>query len=255
MVGFVVAVGVLAAGFGVVERLAPASPARRTAWGLDLAWLLTGRVVDPLVKLAIGVACAAPVALLGLSREREVLLAGYGPLAALPAPVALALVLFLSDGLSAAVHRLHHRWPRLWRVHAVHHSSRHLDWLAAARVHPLNEVLNRAPAAVALLTLGFDLRVVAAAAPVLTLWAIGLHANVDWRLGPLRYVVATPGFHRWHHARPPAHLPDGCNFAGLFPVWDLLAGTFWLPPEPAREFGVDEPPVPESFARQLFLRF
>ena len=67
VVGFVVAVGVLAAAFGVVERLAPASPARRAAWGLDLAWLLTGRLVDPLVKLAIGVACAAPVVLLGLS--------------------------------------------------------------------------------------------------------------------------------------------------------------------------------------------
>jgi len=26
-----------------------------------------------------------------------------------------------------------------------------------------------------------------------------VHANLNWTFGPLRYVVASPVFHRWHH--------------------------------------------------------
>ncbi len=254
VVGFFAVVGVLALGFGVVERRWPAVPTRRTAWRLDLTWLVANKLLDPVVKAAVGLSVALPVLALGLPRDREALLAGHGPLAELPGPVQLFLVLFLADGIGVGAHWLHHRLPQLWRVHAIHHSSTHLDWLAAPRVHPLNELLNRVPGALALLVLGFDLRIVASAAPVLGLWAIGIHANVDWRLGPLRWLVATPAFHRWHHARPPPGFPNGCNFAGLFPVWDLLLGTYHLPPEPARDFGVTDLAVPETFWGQLLLR-
>ncbi len=253
-VGFVVVFAGLALFFGVVERLFRAVPTRRTTWRTDLAWLLAGRLVDPVVKLGIGACCLVPILALGLPRERELLLEGHGPLSTLPVALQFVLVLLVSDGMSTLTHRLHHRWRPLWRVHAVHHSSRHLDWLSAVRVHPLNELAQRVPSAVVAITLGFDLRVVAAAAPFLTLWAITLHANVDWRFGWLRYVFATPAFHRWHHAAPPPGHPHGCNFAGLFPVFDLVLGTYWLPPEPATSFGVTDPDVPDGFLGQLLLR-
>jgi sterol desaturase/sphingolipid hydroxylase (fatty acid hydroxylase superfamily) len=41
--------------------------------------------------------------------------------------------------------------------------------------------------------------VLAAFVPFLTLYAILLHANVGWTFGPLRDVIASPVFHRWHH--------------------------------------------------------
>ena len=41
---------------------------------------------------------------------------------------------------------------------------------------------------------------VSAYAPFLTFYAIFVHASVNWDFGPLRYVVATPVFHRWHHS-------------------------------------------------------
>ncbi len=42
------------------------------------------------------------------------------------------------------------------------------------------------------------------------------------------------------------------NFAGLFPVWDLLGGTYeWREPE---TFGFDEP-VPERYLGQLAFPF
>jgi sterol desaturase/sphingolipid hydroxylase (fatty acid hydroxylase superfamily) len=44
----------------------------------------------------------------------------------------------LFDLLSYWVHRLLHTVPYFWRFHAVHHSSRDLDWLATSRDHPLD---------------------------------------------------------------------------------------------------------------------
>ncbi len=252
---FVIALVVLAVVFGLVERRWPASTSRRARWGLDVGWWVLGRVVDPLVKAVVGLLLVGPLVLAGLPLERELLLQGHGWVATLPAPLQLVGALFVADGCATLLHHVHHRWRPMWRVHTVHHSSTHLDWLAAGRVHPLNEVAQRAPGALVLLLLGFDLTVVAAVAPILTLWAVGLHANVDWRLGPLRYVVATPAFHRWHHAHPPADRPHGCNFAGLFPVFDLILGSYYLPPEPATSFGVVDLDVPERLGAQLLLRF
>ena len=57
---------------------------------------------------------------------------------------------------------------------------------------------------------------------ILSFYAIFVHANVPWSFGPLRYVIATPAFHRWHHAAEEQGLNH--NFAGLFPLFDLLFG-------------------------------
>src|SRR6266849_3555960 len=59
-------------------------------------------------------------------------------------------------------------------------------------------------------------------APLLTILAILIHANVDWDWGPLRSVIASPRFHRWHHTREDEGLDK--NFAGLLPLWDIYSG-------------------------------
>lgn len=235
--------------FGALERLFGSGP-RRRRWGLDVAWFYAGLLVDPLVKLGTAVSLAGLV--LALQRPLDDSLKdGYGPLALLPQPVQLVLVLFVADGIGYLMHRLHHH-PALWRLHAVHHSSEHLDWLASVRVHPLNELVQRTPAAVILVLMGFQLHLVAAAAPLLALYGVGLHADLPWRFGPLRYLVATPAFHRWHHARVSEGGPEGgCNFSGLFPIWDLLFGTFYLPQREPRLFGIDGEAPPERLLGQL----
>jgi sterol desaturase/sphingolipid hydroxylase (fatty acid hydroxylase superfamily) len=68
------------------------------------------------------------------------------------------------------------------------------------------------------------------------------------RLGPLRFVLASPAFHRWHHTSDEQGLDK--NFAGLFPVWDLVFGTFYLPAEQPTAFGVRDE-VPAGFLAQL----
>lgn len=61
-------------------------------------------------------------------------------------------------------------------------------------------------------------------------------------------MIASPAFHRWHHAADEAGRDK--NFAGLFPVWDLLFGTYYLPEHPPKACGVDED-VPNTLRGQL----
>ena len=53
------------------------------------------------------------------------------------------------------------------------------------------------------------------------------HANI--RVAPflnryLRYVIVTPDLHKVHH---PSYQPEtDSNFSAVFPIWDILLGTF-----------------------------
>ena len=105
-----------------------------------------------------------------------------------------------------------------------------------------------------LLLLGFSPAALAAYLPFLTLYAIMLHANVDWSFGPLRNVIASPAYHRWHHSAEEQALDK--NFSGLFPVMDILFGTYYLPRglKPQR-FGVVGEAPPHGFFGQLVYPF
>ncbi len=88
----------------------------------------------------------------------------------------------------------------------------------------------------------------------MTLYAIFVHANVRWDFGPLRALIATPRFHRWHHTSQAEGLDK--NFAGLLPLWDALFGKYYMPDGRQPEvFGVAGEPVPEGFLAQLAYPF
>jgi sterol desaturase/sphingolipid hydroxylase (fatty acid hydroxylase superfamily) len=161
-------------------------------------------------------------------------------------------VLILLDFTGYWIHRAFHR-GRLWRFHAVHHSPRNLTWLSSVRLHPVNDLIPRVAQVVALLVLGFDPAVLAGAVPALGLYALLLHARVPWRFGPLRFVFASPAFHRWHHTCEAAGRDK--NFAGFLPIWDLIFGTYWLPAALPRRLGVDDEAVPEGFWTQMLWPF
>lgn len=161
-------------------------------------------------------------------------------------------IVLLADLVGYWTHRVFHG-RLLWRFHAVHHATKELDWLSSVRVHPVNEALTRAAQVVPLFALGFRGQVLVGLTPLFTLYALALHANVPWDLGPLRYVLASPAFHRWHHTTEERGLDK--NFAALFPIWDLLFGTFYLPAgEQPTVFGVRDE-VPSGFWAQLVWPF
>ncbi len=258
----VVTVALLVAGglLTALERRWPALVGRgasdRRVRAVDLAYWFINPAINRamieagtvLVVVAIAVALGAPV---GGGRLGPWIEARRTVVSLQPAWLQAIEVLVLTDFISYWGHRLFHRRP-LWRFHAIHHASRELDWLSSVRAHPVNEALMRVVHVAPLFALGFQRELLAGVVPLLALYALGLHANVPWSFGPLRYVVASPAFHRWHHAADLAGAAAaGKNFSALLPLWDLLFGTFHLPRgEQPTVFGVTED-VPAGFLPQL----
>ena len=244
--------------FWLVARIAAASKGRRffrKEWATDAAYLFfTVIVAKPLVRMAF-IVPAALLVIAGLAQTEHLKLQsydGFGPLSRQPIWLQAIEVFALADFIGYWSHRLFHR-GRLWHFHAVHHSSEELDWLGSVRVHPVNEMLTRLLQATPILLCGFNPFVTLSAAPILTTYAIFLHADVNWDFGPLRSVIATPVFHRWHHSREPKAREK--NFAGLLPVWDIIFRTYFMPRNRWPEnFGIDEP-MPKGLLRQLWEPF
>jgi len=159
------------------------------------------------------------------------------------------IYLLLTDFLLYWIHRLFHS-VSLWRFHAIHHSAEQVDWTTSYRFHPVNLMLQPSLVGVLMLTLGISPAVMAFFVPWDILSAAFVHANIKWTFGPLKYIVATPVFHRWHHGPP----DDGgsSNFAPTFAFYDVLFGTFYLPVgRLPQNFGIDDANFPKGYIGQV----
>lgn len=159
------------------------------------------------------------------------------------------IVLLVGDFTHYWTHRLFHKsW--LWPAHAVHHSPTELDWFSSMRMHPINDIATRAGQGLPLYLLGFSLESVALSVPIVMFVVIVSHTNVPWTYGPFRYIVVSPVYHQWHHSSEPEAIDK--NFAGMFPAWDLLFGTWYMPRRKlATRFGCKSDPPPEHLPGQL----
>lgn len=147
----------------------------------------------------------------------------------LPLVLQFVLLLACADFVQYWTHRSFHEIPALWKFHAVHHSSEHMDWLAGSRSHFVEIAIDRALVMVPLYLLGasktaLDLYVVFAA-----LQAVFIHANVRIPFGPFKYLFTTPQFHHWHHSSDKPAIDT--NYAVHMPIFDKLFGTFHMPDE------------------------
>jgi sterol desaturase/sphingolipid hydroxylase (fatty acid hydroxylase superfamily) len=118
-------------------------------------------------------------------------------------------------------------WP------GVHHSQRQMTFLTDNRNHLLDDLLRDAVLAAAALAIGVaPAQFVALVVASRALQSLQ-HANLRWRWGGfLERLLVSPSFHRRHHAIGFGHEgpAGGCNFAVLFPVWDLIFRTAdWRP--------------------------
>jgi sterol desaturase/sphingolipid hydroxylase (fatty acid hydroxylase superfamily) len=141
----------------------------------------------------------------------------------------------------------------LWKFHAVHHSSENLDWLASARLHPLDQIFSRAVMFVPLYVLGFTKEVFGAYIFFAIIHGIFIHSNVRFRLKFLRNIITTPEYHRWHHSNHAE--ARNKNFAGELPILDKIFGTFYLPKEKVPNIYGISTPIPQSYLAQLKFPF
>jgi sterol desaturase/sphingolipid hydroxylase (fatty acid hydroxylase superfamily) len=242
--------------FRAIEHTRPREkrkPLLRAGFATDVAYWFFHRFVTKVTSLVAVALVLGPIALLiHGTLDRTTLLDGFGPAAELPLWQQAIAILLISDFAGYWMHRWFHR-GRLWRFHAIHHSSTELDWLAAARAHPVNDAVMRIVTTLPILLFGFAPKAVLGIVPIVTFMAVLGHANVDWDWGPFRRVLASPRFHRWHHTSESEG--GDRNFAGFFPVWDILFGTYYMPRDRAPErFGTDTP-VPNGLVRQLIFPF
>ena len=172
----------------------------------------------------------------------------------IPGVFQFALLILVADFTQYWVHRAFHAVPALWRFHAVHHSADHMDWLAGSRLHLVDVAVTRGLTYVPIYLLGFADGPLFAYLVLVSAQATFIHANVRFAFGPLRYVVATPHFHHWHHAAE-AEAVDK-NFAVHLPILDVVFGTAHVPDRWPAAYGITggEPP-PSGYFRQLLWPF
>jgi len=172
----------------------------------------------------------------------------------LPFVVAVLLIVLVADLVQYWAHRAYHEVPLLWRLHAVHHSAKSMDWLAGSRQHILELLITRILILAPIYVLGFSKEVIDTYIVIVGFQAVFNHANVSVRLGPLRYVIVTPNFHHWHHSQDQEALDR--NYSAHFAFIDYLFGTavkstkLW--PE---RYGVLGDYVPNGFFKQVKFPF
>jgi sterol desaturase/sphingolipid hydroxylase (fatty acid hydroxylase superfamily) len=235
---------ILAVIFIPLERLFALHPRRvlRRGWRTDLVHFLVNGA-------ALKVGLVVSVVVVGSVLRAFVPAPLRLGIAASPSWVQIVAGFAITTVGGYAGHRAAHEVPLLWRFHRVHHSVRDMDWLAANHLHPLDETFSRSAAVLPLYALGFGRVSLGAFVILITVQAIFIHANVRMNFGPVRWLIATPQFHHWHHAREPRAY--NTNYAGEFPILDALFGTLYLPADrwPA-QYGIDES-EPPGYLRQL----
>ncbi|RME27139.1 MAG: sterol desaturase family protein, partial [Deltaproteobacteria bacterium] len=161
----------------------------------------------------------------------------------LPLPLQVLLAMVLGELAFYTVHRAMHEVPRLWPLHAVHHSSTVLYVLAGARNHPLNVLLSYAAQFFPAMILGAGDEVIVYLSAWTTTVGMLQHSDLGLRTGWLSWVLATPDIHRIHHS---TELPEGnSNYGSNLLLWDHIFGTFTPPdhrPAAVGIAGVDVPP-------------
>ena len=174
--------------------------------------------------------------------------------AGLPFWIALFSIILVADLVQYWTHRAYHEVPTLWRLHAVHHSVKSMDWLAGSRQHIVELLITRTLVLAPIYVLGFSKEVIDAYIVVVGFQAVFNHANVSVRLGPLRYLIVTPNFHHWHHSADDEGIDR--NYAAHFAFLDHLFGTAHKAERPwPNGYGVVGDYVPNGFFKQLAFPF
>ncbi len=146
--------------------------------------------------------------------------------------MAFVVYLIVFDFADYWLHRGQHSLRWWWSLHALHHSQRQMTMWSDSRNHLLDDLLR--DCLMVLLARGIGVvpeQFIAVVACTQLLESLA-HANFRAGFGRvLERTLVSPKFHRVHHSIGVGHESSGrgtlggCNFAVLFPVWDVLFRT------------------------------
>ncbi|MEO8526946.1 MAG: sterol desaturase family protein, partial [Caldimonas sp.] len=231
------------------EVLWPAYPKQsifRKEWLLDVGYFLSTHLPIQITSFLILLPATQLTSVLGIHS----LLEATG---SLPLVVQFLLAVLVADLAEYFIHRTFHSVPFLWRFHAIHHSSKALDWLAGSRSHLVDDVVVRAFILIPMM-FAFSHNIIVAYLFFVTLHATWTHSNFNPTIKWLEPYLIFPRFHHWHHTSQKEAIDK--NFAIHFPWIDRIFGTHYCPEGKWPEhYGLDDEPIPAGFWGQAFYPF
>jgi sterol desaturase/sphingolipid hydroxylase (fatty acid hydroxylase superfamily) len=199
-----------------LERLLPASRGSRRALFYDWIYpIANGILIFPFVNILITEVSnfyhqTLPFLNTGLLDNNPLWLQGIG-------------AFLIADLMFYVSHRLRHKVKWLWYFHSIHHSQEHLNPMTGDRSHFVDQIAREAIATVPIAFVGGASITWSIFVVVRTFWASFIHANVKTNLGPFKYILVSPQFHRLHHSIMPEHFD--VNYGERLAIWDFLFGT------------------------------
>jgi sterol desaturase/sphingolipid hydroxylase (fatty acid hydroxylase superfamily) len=220
----------------------------------DLMFWVTKKALMPFLMLPAGIVFVAAVGYATnwlfstLFQFQPPLIEGpAGPVTVLIFTITMLLAYDISYYL---YHVAQHRYPVLWELHKVHHSAEVMVGITKDRVHPLDELMNRAWDGV-IVGLCFGIwSLISLNLVELTVFGVNVyvmrnilmmdfvrHTHFKISFGPLNNLILCPHWHQLHHSTDPRHYDK--NFGLLFSFWDRLFGTLCVPkPDEDFKFGL-----------------
>ena len=162
----------------------------------------------------------------------------------------ILLALLLVDFVIYWIHRAQHRFDGLWRTHAWHHSIEQLYWFSGFRTSFFHSFLYAIPAsAIPIMLFGLSPLEAGAGYSLALLIQFWEHTNLRVNVGPLRWLIVTPDYHRVHHAT--AHCRS--NYGTTFSLWDRMFRTYTDPATVpmSAPLGLGEPVEKKKIPRML----
>ncbi|TXN06762.1 sterol desaturase family protein [Methylobacterium sp. WL103] len=215
----------------------------------DLMFWITKKALMPFLLIPAGITFVAAVGY-GTNCLLGAIFGIIAPVFGTPGP--LTVILFTGTMLIAydlsyyLYHTAQHRFPFMWELHKVHHSAEVMIGITKDRVHPLDELMNRAWDGV-IPGICFGIWSLIALDPVeITVFGINVyiirnilmmdfvrHTHFKISFGPINNVILCPHWHQLHHSTAQQHYDK--NFGLLFSFWDRIFGTLYIP-KPDEEF-------------------
>lgn len=218
----------------LVERRRPVDQPRFSAARLNLPYLFVFSASGPLTALALGTFTIAAVnaaggGLIHLSASGWRLLPSF------------LAYLFVLDLLEYFFHRAQHRFAWMWAMHSLHHSDPAMNASTVDRHFWLEPAIKAVTIYLVAGLLFSTPNMILGMYAVLGFYHIVPHMNLRLGFGKAWWLLNSPQFHRIHHSSLQEHY--NCNFASLFPIYDLLFGTHHVPqPGEFPPTGLDQQP-------------
>jgi sterol desaturase/sphingolipid hydroxylase (fatty acid hydroxylase superfamily) len=143
-----------------------------------------------------------------------------------------AIYLLVLDFADYWFHRAQHKFNWWWGLHSLHHSQQNMNLWSDDRNHLLDDLLRDIVMAVLALAIGVPPSQYVLLVSLSRIVQSLQHANVRIHFGRIgEWLLVSPRYHRMHHAVGVGHESKGqgtlggCNFAVLFPIWDIIFRT------------------------------